>query len=55
MKNNEFKENFKKYEEKYAIRSNSAYWRSIDLKNGLECGINKFDDIYYSYFPKTIK
>ena len=55
MKNNEFKENFKKYEEQYIIRSNSAYWKTIDLKDGLKCEINKFDDIYYSYFPKTIK
>ena len=55
MKNNEFEENFKKYQEQYVIKSNSAYWKNIDLKDGLKCEINKFEDIYYNYFPKTIK
>ena len=55
MKNDEFKENFKKYEDKYAIKSNSTYWKSIDLKNGLKCNVDNFEDIYYRYFPKTIK
>lgn len=55
MKNNEFEENFKKYEEKYVIRSNSLYWKNIDLKDGLNCNINMFEELYYKYFPKTIK
>lgn len=55
MKNSEFKENFQKYEEMYRIRSNSSYWREIDLQEGYDCTIDKFEDIYYKYFPKTIK
>ena len=55
MKNNEFKDNFKKYEEKYVIKSNSTYWKDIDLKDGLNCKIDIFEDVYYKYFPKTIK
>lgn len=55
MKNEEFDENFQKYLDEYKIRSNSTYWRDIDLKEGYDCKINKFDNIYYKYFPKTIK
>lgn len=54
-KNDEFNINFKKYEDEYIIRSNSSYWRDIDLQKGYGCKINKFEDIYYSYFPKSIK
>ena len=55
MKNTEFQENFKKYEDAYKIKSNSSYWREIDLQEGRDCTIDKFEDIYYKYFPKTIK
>ena len=55
MKNSEFDEKFKKYEETYKIKSNSSYWREIDLQEGRDCTIDKFEDIYYKYFPKTIK
>lgn len=55
MKNSEFNEKFKKYEETYRIRSNSNYWREIDLQEGYDCTIDKFEDIYYKYFPKAIK
>lgn len=55
MKNSEFSEKFKKYEETYKIRSNSNYWREIDLQEVYDCTIDKFEDIYYKYFPKTIK
>ena len=55
MKNSEFDEKFKKYEETYNIRSNSSYWREIDLQEGRDCTIDKFEDIYYKFFPKTIK
>lgn len=55
MKNNEFKENFKKYEEQYVIKSNSTYWKDIDLESGKNCNVDTFEDIYYKYFPKTIK
>jgi foldase protein PrsA len=55
MKNNEFKENFKKYDEQYNIKSNSTYWKSINLKEGLECDAENFEMIYYKYFPKNIK
>ncbi len=55
MKNNEFKENFKKYDEQYNIKSNSTYWKSINLKEGLECDAENFETIYYKYFPKNIK
>ena len=55
MKNSEFNEKFKKYEETYRIRSNSNYWREIDLQEGYDCNIDKFEDIYYKYFPKAIK
>ena len=55
MKNSEFSEKFKKYEETYKIRSNSYYWREIDLQEGYDCTIDKFEDIYYKYFPKAIK
>lgn len=55
MKNSEFNEKFKKYEEAYRIRSNSNYWREIDLQEGYDCTIDKFEDIYYKYFPKAIK
>lgn len=55
MKNSEFSEKFQKYEEMYKIRSNSSYWKEIDLQEGYDCTIDKFEDIYYKYFPKTIK
>lgn len=55
MKNSEFNEKFEKYAEMYKIRSNSSYWREIDLQEGSDCTIDKFEDIYYKYFPKTIK
>lgn len=55
MKNSEFDEKFKKYVETYNIRSNSSYWREIDLQEGRDCTIDKFEDIYYKFFPKTIK
>ena len=55
MKNNEFKDNYKKYEEKYVIKSNSTYWKDINLQDGLNCKIDIFEDVYYKYFPKTIK
>lgn len=55
MKNNEFKENFKKYDEQYKIRSNSSYWKNINLKDGLKCDAENFEEIYYKYFPKNIK
>ena len=55
MKNEEFKENYSKYEEQYNIKSNSTYWRDIDLQAGNECTIDKFEEVYYKYFPKTIK
>ena len=55
MKNNEFKENFKKYDEKYIIKSNSTYWKDINLKDGVNSNIDIFEEVYYKYFPKTIK
>lgn len=55
MKNEEFKANYGKYVEKYKIKSNSTYWRDIDLQKGSSCTIDKFEKIYYKYFPKTIK
>ena len=55
MKNTEFNENYNKYTEKYKIKSNSTYWREIDLQEGDECKIHKFEEIYYKYFPKNIK
>lgn len=55
MKNNEFKENFKKYDEQYNIKSNSTYWKNINLKDGLDCDVENFEIIYYKYFPKNIR
>lgn len=55
MKNNEFEENYKKYDEQYNIKSNSTYWKNINLKDGLECNAENFELIYYKYFPKNIK
>ena len=55
MKNTEFIENYSKYTEKYKIKSNSTYWREIDLQEGNECKIHRFEEIYYKYFPKNIK
>ena len=55
MKNTEFEDKFKKYEDTYKIKSNSNYWREIDLQEGRDCTIDKFEDIYYKYFPKNIK
>lgn len=55
MKNNEFQANFGKYEKEYKIKSNASYWKNIDLQNGKECTVDKFEDIYYKYFPKSIK
>lgn len=55
MKNDEFTENFAKFDEDYRVISNSNYWKDIDLYDGRECKINKFSEIYYSYFPESIK
>ncbi|MBO6119827.1 MAG: hypothetical protein J6P02_05125 [Lachnospiraceae bacterium] len=55
MKNHEFKEKFERYENEYKIRSNSSYWKEIDLQDGRNCTVNNFEEIYYRYFPKTIK
>ena len=55
MKNNEFEENFERFEEKYRVKSNSSYWKEIDLSLGADCSINQFEDIYYKYFPKKIR
>ena len=55
MKNTEFNNNFYKYTSNYKIKSNSTYWREIDLQKGNNCTINKFDEIYYNYFPKSIR
>ena len=55
MKNDEFVDNFAKFDEDYRVISNSNYWRDIDLSDGRECKINKFSEIYYSYFPESIK
>ena len=55
MKNDEFESNFAKYEGKYSIKSNSSYWREVDLSDGDRCSINVFEEVYYKYFPKTIK
>ena len=54
-KNEEFNENFNKYASKYKIRSNSHYWKEIDLQKGSNCKIDKFEEIYYKYFPKNIQ
>ncbi|MBQ2205244.1 MAG: hypothetical protein II411_05070 [Lachnospiraceae bacterium] len=55
MKNDEYNENIKKYEEEYNLRSNSTYWKDINLSNGSRCKIYKFEEMYYKYFPRTIK
>ena len=55
MKNDEFKENFSRYDDKYRVVSNSSYWKEIDLALGEDSTINKFEDIYYKYFPKKIR
>lgn len=55
MKNNEFNINYSRYEDEYTLKSNSAYWRDIDLSKGKNCTIYKFEEIYYKYFPKSIK
>ena len=55
MKNAEFNENYQKYKNEYKIKSNSQYWRTIDLQQGENCKVNNFEDIYYKYFPKLIK
>ena len=55
MKNDEFNLNYAKYKSEYNIRSNSTYWREIDLQKGIKCKIDKFENIYYKYFPKNIK
>lgn len=55
MKNDEFVENFAKFDESYRVISNSNYWKDIDLNDGKECKIDKFTNIYYSYFPESIK
>ena len=55
MKNDEFIENFSKFDEDYRVISNSNYWKDIDLYDGNECKIDKFSKIYYSYFPESIK
>lgn len=55
MKNDEFNENYKKFDEEFELRSNSTYWKDIDLSKGADCKIYKFEDIYYDYFPRTIK
>ena len=54
MKNEEYNNKVKKYEEMYNFKSNSAYWKQIDLSRGPYCHINKFEDLYYEAFPKTI-
>lgn len=55
MKNNEFNINYQRYEDEYTLKSNSTYWKDIDLSKGDKCTIYKFEEIYYKYFPKTIK
>ena len=55
MKNDSFNENYARYENNYQIKSNSQYWDTIDLSNGNDCTIHKFEQIYYSYFPHSIK
>lgn len=55
MKNNEFNDNYIKYDEDYYVLSNSNYWKNIDLAKGNNCTINEFENIYYKYFPKNIK
>lgn len=55
MKNDEFNINYAKYDEMYELKSNSTYWRDIDLSYGKDCTIYKFDEIYYKYFPRNIK
>lgn len=55
MKNDEFTENFAKFDEDYRVISNSNYWKDIDLYDGRECKIDSFDKIYYKYFPESIK
>lgn len=54
MKTEEFEKNFAKYEEELPIKSNSSYWRDIDLAQGKNCTVNNFEEIYYKYFPKEI-
>lgn len=55
LKNDEFNKYYKKYEEKYNLKSNSKYWQEIDLRNGENCTVNNFEEIYYKHFPKSIK
>lgn len=55
MKNSEFNDNFAKFDEEYRVVSNSSYWKEIDLSVGEDSTINKFEEIYYRYFPKKIR
>ena len=55
LKNDEFNKYFKKYETKYKLKSNSRYWQEIDLKNGMGCTVNNFEEVYYKHFPKSIR
>lgn len=55
MKNNEFKDNYEKYDVDYYVLSNSTYWRDINLADGNNCKINEFENVYYKYFPKNIE
>ncbi|MDO5850830.1 MAG: hypothetical protein Q4P14_06390, partial [Methanobacteriaceae archaeon] len=55
MKTDEFNNNFAKYEKDLPIKSNSTYWRNIDLAKGGYCKVDNFETIYYKYFPKEIK
>lgn len=55
LKISEFNKEFKEYDEKYLIKSNSAYWNNIDLSDGINSNVSNFEEIYYRYFPKDIK
>lgn len=54
MKNDAFDENYRKYDEEFQLKSNSTYWKDINLLDGFACTIHRFEEIYYKYFPKTI-
>lgn len=55
LKTSEFNNNFKEYDDKYLIKSNSNYWNNIDLSEGINSKVSNFEEIYYKNFPKSIK
>lgn len=51
LKEDAFRNEYKKFEIDNPVKLSSDFWNKIDLKEGEDCTVHNFYDLYYKYFP----